>query len=152
MKKEKVIKVLKERKWLPYVITTVVLAVCTLLAAWARGAFAQVEVKTLKLLSVTESQYRISRWSDAFSISGLLCLFLGISVFIKHGSVVELVILGVKKLVSLFRDDRIDRKYRKYYDENQSYGDKPRPYVFLILVGGAYLLVGILLTVFFDKV
>ena len=126
----------KRRPWLKYVITAGVLAVLTVLTAWARGAF-----------SATEMQDVIGYWCDAFSVPGLITLCIGLLVVASNGGVFDMLVYGVVRLFALFKKDPVDRKYGGYYEYQQSRRAKKRPFWFLVIVGGAYLLVGIILLV-----
>ena len=150
METDKRAREIKHKRWPPYVITFVVLAVVTLLLAWAAGALADTDPEILSYLNITKEQYRILKWCNAFCVSGVFCLFFGMSLFIKYGSIIEIIVSCAKRIATFFREDRIDRKYRRY--SKDKYPDyKPRPYRYFLLIGSVYLLVGIVLMVVYSK-
>lgn len=143
------VEIIKGRNWLPYVITAAVLAALTLLTAWIRGAFSEIDPQVLSDLQVTELQYRLQQWCDAFSVPGILCLCFGLLLLASNGGAFDMLAYGVRKFFHLFKKDPIDRKYGTYYDYQQAKRAKKRSFWYLIIIGGAYLLVGIALLVAF---
>ena len=140
---------IKGNEWIRYVITAAVLAVLTVLTAWIRGAFAEIDPQTLVDYDITELQYRFQQWCDAFSVPGILCLCFGLLVVASNGGAFDILAYGVKSFFRLFRRDPLDRKYGGYYEYKQSRAEKKRSFWFFIIVGGAYLLVGLVLLVLY---
>lgn len=124
----------KSRRWLPYVIAVAVLAVFTLLIGWARGGFTETDTRLL-----------LGEWSDAFSVPGILGLGFGLLVLGSNGGAFDMLSYGVKKLFHLFKKDPIDRKYGTFYEYQQARREKKRSFLYLVIVGGAYLTVGLIL-------
>lgn len=127
---------LPERRWLPYVITAAVLAVMTVLVAWGRGAFTAKDPEEL-----------LRFWCDAFSVPGILGVCFGLLVLASNGGAFDMLAYGVQSLFRLFKKDPIDRKYGGYYEYQQARKEKKRSFWYLVIVGGAYLLVGIVLLI-----
>ena len=146
------VEVIKGRNWLPYVITAAVLAVLTVLAAWVRGAFSEVNPQTLASLKVTELQYRMQQWCDAFSVPGIMCLCFGGLMLASNGGAFDMIAYGIKRFFGLFKKDPLDRKYGGYYEYKQAKSQKKRQFWYFIVVGGAYLLVGVILLILYHTV
>ena len=127
---------LKKRRWLPYVIMAAVLAVATVLVGWARGGFTKTETRELLIA-----------WCDGFFVPGLLGIAFGVLVLASNGGAFDMLAYGLRRFFGLFRKDPIDRKYNTYYDYQQSRKEKKRSFWYMIIVGGAYLLVGVILFV-----
>lgn len=126
----------KGRKWLSYVICASALAVVTLLCAWALGGYTETDVKQL-----------VGNWSSSFFVSGVLCLGVGLLIWCGNEGAFDMLGYGVKSLFRLFRKDVKDRKYGGYYEYAQARKERKKPFLYLVIVGGAYLLVGIVLFV-----
>ena len=142
---------LRERRWLRYVITASVFAVMTLLIAWVRGAFTVVDSQTLIDYGVTELQYRMQQWSDSFSIVGILGICFGLLVMVSNGGAFDMLAYGMRRFFALFRKDPLDRKYGGYYEYTQAKRAKKRSFWYLVIVGGGYLLVGVIFLILYYK-
>ena len=131
----------KGKGWIRYLITIGVVSVLAILIGWARGGFTDLQTKTL-----------ISDWCDAFAISGILTIAFGLLLFVSNGGVFDMLSYGIKTLFRLFKKDPLDRKYGGYYEYQQARRQKKRSFLYLIIVGSAFLAVGLILLVFFYKV
>ena len=128
---------LRQRRWLPYVITAAVLAALTLLFAWAKGAYTS-----------TETWLMLWLWGDAFAIPGIVCFAVGILVWASNGGAFDIFAYGGRIFVRMFfKRDVKDRKYPTYYDYREARKEKKRSFWYMIIVGGAYLVVGVVLFV-----
>ena len=129
---------IRGRWWLPYVITFAVLAVFTVLVAWARGCFAEYETKAL-----------IGYWCDAFFVPGILCVCFGLLVLGSNGGAFDMLAYGIRRFFGLFKRDVIDRKYGTFYEYQQARRSKKRSFWYMVIVGGVYLLVSAVLLVIY---
>lgn len=125
-----------KRPWLKYVITAVVLAVFVVLIGWLRGGFTSTDPKRTVLL-----------WCDAFTVPSALSIGFGLLVLASKGGAFDMLAYGMKSFFRLFKKDPIDRKYGGYYEYKQAQKEKKRTFWYLIIVGGAYMLVAIALLV-----
>lgn len=124
----------KYKRWLPYVITFVALATITvLIGLWKKG-FVDNTVR-----------YLLGTWCDAFFVSGVLGLGFGLLVLASNGGAFDMFAYGARKFFRLFRKDPIDRKYRTFYDYRQARKEKKRSFWYMVIVGGAFLAVAIVL-------
>ncbi len=57
-----------------------------------------------------------------------------------------------KSLFRLFKKDVVDRKYGGYYEYTQARREKKRSFWYLVIVGAAYLLVGIVFLIAYYQV
>ena len=131
----------KGRWWLKYVITAVVLAVFTVLVAWWRGAFEATDPKEL-----------LRQLSDAFFVPGILAVCFGLLIVASNGGTFDMLAYGVRSLFRLFKKDPIDRKYGGYYGYRKAKQKNKRSFWYLVIVGAAYLLVGIVLAICYATV
>lgn len=132
---------IKGRWWLPYVISFAVLAVLTVLVGWARGCFIETDIKEI-----------VRCWCDAFSVTGILGVCFGLLVVGSNGGAFDMLAYGVRKLFSFLKKDPIDRKYGGYYEYQQARREKKRSFWYLLISGGVYLLVGVILLFVYYKV
>ena len=127
---------IKGRWWLPYVITGAVLSVATVLVGWLRGGFV-----------ATATDDIVQAWCDAFSIVGVLALCFGLLVIVSNGGAFDMLTYSLKTLFRSFKRDPLDRKYGGYYEYTQARRAKKRSFWYFVIVGGAFLLVGIVLLI-----
>ena len=131
------VSVVKDRRWLPYVITTAVLVVLTLLVAWAEGAYTSTEIWLALWL-----------WGDSFAIPGAVCLAVGILVWASNGGAFDIFAYGGRSFVRMFKKKYTrDKKYPTYYDYREARKNVKRNFLYMVIVGGAFLTVGIVLLV-----
>ena len=126
----------QNRPWLSYVITAAVLAALTLLIAWAYKGY-----------SHADASFLLSFWGDSFAIPGAVCLGFGILVWASNGGAFDIFAYGGRRFIHMFKKDVRDHKYPTYYDYRESRKQKKRSFLFMIIVGGAYLTVGVVLMV-----
>ena len=118
------------RWWLKYLITTAVLAVFTVLVAWARGAFVETDQKEL-----------LGQLSDAFFVPGILAVCFGLLIVASNGGAFDILSYGVKSLFRLFKKDPLDRKYGGFYEYRKARQEKKRSFWYLVIVGGVFTLI-----------
>lgn len=134
---EKKAETVKDSKtWLPYVITAAVGAVMALGVLLIDNAFS---ADTLTL-------DRIRFLSDAFFVPGALIFCIGMMIFVaSKGSLDGLTY----SLQFLKREIFLRKKMESFADYKARKAEKKTPYRFLLLVGTAYLLLGLLFTVIY---
>ena len=127
-----------ERRWLPYVITASVLAAITLLIAWAEKGY-----------TTTNTWVLLGSWGDSFAISGVMGVALGALVWASNGGVFDIFAYGGRVFVRKFKKDYKDHKYPSYYDYREAKKSRKRSFLYMIIVGSVFLLIGgILLIVY----
>ena len=129
-------KISQERRWLPYVITAAALAALALLVAWSEGGYSRAEIFIL-----------LGCWGDAFAIPGAVCFAVGVLIWASNGGAFDIFAYGGRKFIHMFKKDVRDHKYPTYYDYREARKQKKRSFLFMVVVGGAYLTVGIVLLV-----
>lgn len=125
------------RKILKYLVPIVVCSAVAVLILVGRGSFR------------ANGQTLYKDLSDAFFVPGIIMLCFGLLVFATNGGVFDMLAFGVIKLVDLFKRDLTKVKYRTFYDYRQAQQGRRRPYVYLLIIGGAFLLVGIVFFVLY---
>ena len=124
----------KDRLWLRYVVMAGVMTVFAVLIAWWQRAFVIKDTKAL-----------FGALSTAFFIPGIVTFFAGLSAAIKSGVLFDPLVYVFKKLFELFRQDRIDRKYRNFARYNKVMREtKPTPW-YMVIVGLIFIVIGALL-------
>ena len=127
------------KRWVPYVITAAALAVMVVLIGWVQGGFSDAKAQTL-----------VGYWSDAFFVPGILCVCFGLLLLASNGGAFDMLAYAFKSLFRLFKKDVVDRKYGGYYEYSQARKAKKRSFAYMLIVGGAYTLVGIALLVVYS--
>ena len=134
----------KEWWWLKYVATLLASTVLMVLSAWHQGAFVIFDKKSL-----------FAVFSNAFFLSGVFTLLVGLPILIKYGDMLEKLVSGLIKFFHLFREDSVDRKYRNFYGYKKKSG-KERNINFWLwyinIVGVAFIVIGGALYVAFETV
>ena len=127
----------KKRRWLPYVITTAVLAAITLLVAWAEHGYTRTAIWLM-----------LDCWGSSVAIAGVVGLSVGALVWASNGGVFDIFAYGGRIFVRMFfKKDVKDHKYPTYYDYRESRKDKKRAFWYMLIVGGAYFTVGAVLLI-----
>lgn len=126
------------RRILLYLMTIIVGAGITLLVINAKDVWhAQTVQLAMQILS------------DGFFVSGVLLTGFGLIVFASAGGVFDMLGFSVYMLVNLFRRDINKRKYKDFYEYEQSKKDRKFNMGFMLWVGLAFILIaGIFLIVY----
>ena len=130
----------KSRRWLPYVIAAGVLAVLTLLCGWLFGGYVGGNAKEL-----------VGDWSSSFAVPGVVCLGTGLLIWCGNEGAFDMLSYGIKSLFRLFRKDVRDRKYGGFYEYRKAREEKKKPFLYMVVVGGAYTLVGVILIIIYSQ-
>lgn len=131
---------LKKRRWVPYVVTFAVLAALTLLCAWPMNGYADGTVKEL-----------LGIWSSAFAVPGIVCLGAGLLIWCSNEGAFDMLSYGVKAFFRLFRKDVRDRKYGGYYEYQQARRNKKKSFLYMVVSGGVFALVGVVLIIIYSR-
>lgn len=89
---------------------------------------------------------------DAFTVPGAVMLCFGILVFATNGGTFDMLAFGVRKFFDLFRKDLTKVKYRTFYDYRQAQKEKKRSFLNFVVVGAAFLLVGIVFLIVYYRI
>ena len=116
---------------MPYVITFAVLTAATLLVAWAVGGYTS-----------TNTWVLLGSWGDAFAISGVFGLSAGVLVWASNGGAFDIFAYGGRAFIRRFKKDYKDHKYPTYYDYREAKKAKKRSFLYMIIIGAAFLLIG----------
>lgn len=126
------------KKALKYLIPFLLCAVAVILILVWRGAFAR------------SGKGLIIDLCDAFSVPGAVMLGIGLLVFVTNGGAFDMLAFGVIKLFDLFKRDLTKVKYRTFYDYREAQHEKNRSFLNLLIVGGGFLLVGIVFLLIYN--
>ena len=129
---------LKDRWWIRYLITIFVLAVFTVLVAWARGVFSAADEKEL-----------FRYLSDAFAVPGILAVCFGLLIIVSNGGAFDIFAYSLRVFFRLFTRDPIERKYGGYYEYRKAKQENKRTFWYLVIVGAVYLLIGVVFMLVF---
>ena len=83
--------------------------------------------------------------SDACLVPGVLLGGLGLLIVASNGGAFDMLSYGVRSLFRLLKKDPVDRKYGGFYEYRKARREKKRSFWYLVIVGGAYLLIGMAL-------
>ena len=128
------------KKVLKYLIPVLICCTVVLVLLASRGSF----VKSGKDL--------IRDLCDAFTVPGAVMLCFGILVFATNGGTFDMLAFGVRKFFDLFRKDLTKVKYRTFYDYRQAQKEKKRSFLNFVVVGAAFLLVGIVFLIVYYRI
>lgn len=125
-------------KVLRYCVTAVIVSVITVIFLLIFGAFWK-----------TDPRENLRAWVDGFFASGLLTICFGLLVLCTNGGAFDFIIYGVSRFFSLFQKDVNKVKYRTYYDFHEAKRGRHYSFVYIIVVGGVFLLVSLILLIVF---
>lgn len=131
---------IKTRRWLWYVVTAGVLAVLTLLCGWLFGGYTDVTAKEL-----------VGDWSSSFTVPGVVCLGTGLLIWCGNEGAFDMLSYGIRSLFRLFKKDVKDRKYGDFYEYRKARKERKKPFLYMVIVGGAYTLVGVILVIVYSQ-
>ena len=146
-----------ERRWIKYAIAFGAGLVAVLLLMWMRGFWAEeaVDYTTQHAHLITRLD-KIRIVSDAFFIVGALMASFGALLFVSSHGAFDGIVYAVKSLTWFFRfrDDTLrKKKYQSFYEYKEEKAAKPRaPFLFLVIVGAAFLLIAVAFTAVFFKI
>lgn len=80
---------------------------------------------------------------DAFAVSGMLMLGVGLLIFVTNGGAFDMLAFGFIKLIDLFKKDLTKVKYRTFYDYHSAQSERKRPFLNIIIVGAVFTLVAV---------
>ena len=130
---------MKGRRWLPYVITAAVLAVFAVSVAWASGIF-----------TATEPKLILSGLCDALFIPGAVSLCVGLLVLVSNGGAFDIFAYGGRVFIGMFKKDPLERKYGSYHQYREARQENKRSFWYLIIVGGSYIVVAVILFIIYS--
>ena len=113
-----------DKWWLKYVIASAALAVISLVIAWWQGAFV-----------ATSKKHLFSALSDAFAAPGISAIVVGLFVVVKSSNFFDTFVSWLQKFFALFKQDRVDRKYRNFHKYNKSMHEKTPTRWFFSITG-----------------
>lgn len=121
-----------------YTIAILVGAVMALAVLLARGTFTQTEGRTI-----------LKDVSDAFFVPGVLIICLGALLFVGENGIFDMLNFGVKKVVSLVRNEKYRAELpRTYYEYTEQQREKTRSaYGYLFIVGAVFLLAAVIFVI-----
>lgn len=119
------------RKVLKYLIPVLVCVAGVFAVLGIKGSF------------VKSGQPLIGDLCDAFFVPGVLMLCFGLLVFATNDGAFDMLAFGIIKLFDLFRRDLTKVKYRTFYDYRKAQEGRKRPYIYLMIIGGAFVLAAV---------
>lgn len=87
---------------------------------------------------------------NAFSVSGILLICIGLLVFVSNHGAFDMIAYGTQYVLGLMIRKPDKSKYRDYYDYTEKKHQNKTRFGYILAVGGAYLFVGIVLTVIYN--
>ena len=127
-----------KKKILEYSITFFVCALLSFILLIVKGVFNNPPIKDLMHYFV-----------DAIFVSGVLCLAFGVLVLASNGGAFDMIVYGMIRFFSLFKKDYNKIKYKTYYDYHIAKAERPKAeFLYLIIVGGLYIIVSLVFLYF----
>ena len=96
------------------------------------------------VFSVTDTATVFLHLTDAFFIAGVLITSAGALVFTSNQGAWDMLAYGVSSFMDLFRK-REKKKYDSFYDYQESKSDKKFSFGFLLICGGVFLAVSMIM-------
>ena len=128
----------RERPWLKYVVATCVLGAITTFVAWTRGVFSE-KLPRMILLEL----------SDSFFLTGFVAFFQILRAAVMKGGFLDKIAELFGKFIQLFKQDRVDRKYRNFGNYKKALKEKKKSYAYLLILGFLFIVIGIVLGIAF---
>ena len=123
-------------KLFQYGITTLALAICSILIMVSKDLFVQTNAKEI---------YKIL--TDSFFVPGIVAMCFGLLIVASNEGTFYIFTYGMQSFINLFRKDRGKIKYKTYYDYKEAMSDNKKPYGFILLVGTVFVAVSLIFTV-----
>lgn len=120
-----------------YWITLAVDIIAALLIMWSKDLFVQTDPKTIFHILC-----------DAFFVVGFVTTSAGLLVFSSNEGTFDMLVYGVKSFADMFRKNSI-RKYETFYDYRMSKADQKIKFGFLLICGGAFLVLSFVMYYFY---
>lgn len=105
------------------------------------------------LSELTDPAERYRAWCDAFTVPGVIILMFALLTFVAGEGTLNGVTWILKRAVRMLIPGKglKQQSYREYLAERSERKKDGRPYLFLYVVGGAFLLVGIIFLILFYR-
>lgn len=114
-------------------VSFIVCSVCTFFLAWLRGIFDQ-----------TAPVYIFHILSDCFLVVGTVAACIALLLFVSNEGTFDIFAYGMQSFWGFFRKDRV-RKYDTLYDYRMARQEKKVPFLFLLICGGLFLVLSVLM-------
>lgn len=88
---------------------------------------------------------------DSFFVSGILIFGFGLLVVSSNGGTFDMVVFGVQKAIGAFKKDLSKEKYKTFYDYRKAKLENQHSYLYLIIIGGVFILISLIILVFYYK-
>ena len=128
------------KKYIKYVIVSVVAVVLAVVYALSNHVFAQDDPKEmLKILC------------DAFFVPGVIITGFGGLVVASNGGTFDMLSYGMQRFFGLFQKDVTKVKYRTFREYRASREEKDRSFWYLLIVGVVCLLVAVVCLLLYNR-
>lgn len=148
--------IIPEKAWIKYVVAAIAGLAAVILIVWSRGFWdAEVIDYTTENYHAVSSLDRVRILSDAFFIVGALMTSFGAILFVSSHGAFDGLFFAIKSLTWFFRfrEDTLKKgRPMSFYEYREEKAAKPRsPFLFLVLVGIAFILIAGIFTIMFFK-
>ena len=127
------------KKALPYLITTAVGAVITIAIIFGRGITKATDIVTISHIL-----------SDGFLVPGVILAGVGLLIFASNGGAFDMLAYAGILLISIFKKNPQDRKYKDFYEYRQAKKEKKRGFAFMLIVGLAFIAVSVIFVIVYS--
>ena len=103
----------------------------------------------VNIFTSTDLKLNLKHLTDAFFTSGVISLSFGLLVFASNGGAYDMIIYGMYRFFTLFKKDHNDVKYPTFYDYHIAKADRKKTeFLFMIIVGAAFILISCIFLIF----
>lgn len=128
------------KRFSKYLIVPFIGICAVALFVWSRDIFAQTDAREIfKILC------------DAFFIPGILICAAGLIVLSSNEGAFDAISYGLTSFINMFKRDP-SKKYDSFYDYTSSRSEKKTPFAFLLITGGGFLLVSMIMWILYANV
>lgn len=103
----------------------------------------------VNIFTSTDLKQNLKYLTDAFFTSGIISLSFGLLVFASNGGAYDMIIYGMYRFITLFKKDHSDVKYPTFYDYHVAKAERKKTeFLFMIIVGAAFILISCIFLIF----
>lgn len=126
-----------------WIIVSAIGVALTLLVLLAREVFwTEMEVAAV-----------LSHITDAFFITGVLICGMGLLIFSSNMGTFDMLSFGIKQGIRIFNPaSKLEKNRQTYADYKEERANKKAPWVFMVIIGGGFLLISVLFLIIYSSI
>lgn len=127
-----------------YLITSVIGLLVVLAIILSKDVFGQTDAKAVMQIL-----------SDGFLVPGVLLAGVGLLIFASNGGAFDMLAYGFRLLFvglqNLFRKDKIEKKYKDYYEYHESRSKSKISIAFMLIIGVVFILLAVIFLLCYNQ-